>query len=132
MRSLEICTQRIFNNLIRASSVQRRESRMQSPRSSVQSLASRVQEFCYASYNKFCYASYNIHQMKSYYFFIIEIVVESANLIQMSKIENYYPHDGEQLLFSKKNIYIYQNTEQKEGCSCNLCIIVRNEEFQFI
>ena len=124
MRSLEICTQRIFNNLIRASSVQRRESRMQSPRSSVQSLASRVQEFCYASYN--------IHQMRSYYFFIIEIVVESANLIQMSKIENYYHHDGEQLLFSKKNIYIYQNTEQKEGCSCNLYIIVRNKEFQFI
>ena len=29
-------------------------------------------------------------------------------------------------------IYIYQNTEQKEGCSCNLYIIVRNEDFQFI
>ena len=71
--------------------------------------------------------------MRSYYFFIIEIVVESANLMQMSKIENYDQHDGEQLLFSKKvYIYIYQNTEQKEGCSCNLYIIVRNEDFQFI
>ena len=75
--------------------------------------------------------------MRSYYFFIIEIVVESANLIQMSKIENYDQHNGEQLLFSKKvyiyiYIYIYQNTEQKEGCSCNLYIIVRNEDFQFI
>ena len=34
--------------------------------------------------------------------------------------------------FLVKKIYIYQNTEQKEGCSCNLYIIVRNEEFQFI
>ena len=55
--------------------------------------------------------------MRSYYFFIIEIVVESANLIQMSKIENYDQHDGEQLLFSKKvyiYIYIYIKTQSKK------------------
>ena len=46
------------------------------------------------------------------------------------KIENYNHHDGEQLLFCKKNTY--QTTEQKVGCSCNRYIIARNEEFQFI
>ena len=44
------------------------------------------------------------------------------------KIENYNHHDGEQLLFLKKVCFFlkkstYQNTEQKEGCSCNLYII---------
>ena len=39
-----------------------------------------------------------------------------------------FRHDGEQLGFYKK---VHQNTEQKEGCSCNL-YITRNEEFQFI
>ena len=44
------------------------------------------------------------------------------------KIENYNHHDGEQLLFLKKVYFFlkkstYQNTEQKEGCSCNLYII---------
>ena len=33
------------------------------------------------------------------------------------KTENCY-HDGEQLLFNEKSTF--QNTEQKQGCSCNL------------
>ena len=43
------------------------------------------------------------------------------------KIENYNHHDEEQLLFFKKDFFkkksTYQNTEQKEGCSCNFYII---------
>ena len=45
----------------------------------------------------------------------------------MSKIENYCHHDGEQSDFHKK-IHI----DKKERCSCNLYIVARNEEFQFI
>ena len=40
------------------------------------------------------------------------------------KIENHNHHDGEQLLFYKK-VHIKQI-----GCSCNLYVIARNEEFQ--
>ena len=47
------------------------------------------------------------------------------------KIENYNHHDGEQLLFYKK-VLIKTQCEKKEGCSCNLYIIARNEEFPFI
>ena len=46
------------------------------------------------------------------------------------KIQSYYNHDGEQLLFYKKSAH--QNTGQKEGCRCNIYIIARNQEFQFI
>ena len=45
-----------------------------------------------------------------------------------NRIENYYHNDGAQFIFLKN---LLQNTEQKEGCSCNY-IIARNEEFQFI
>ena len=38
----------------------------------------------------------------------------------MSKIENYYHHDGEQSGFDGK-----ENTELKERCSCNLYIVTR-------
>ena len=41
--------------------------------------------------------------MRCYHFFIVEIIVESVNLIQMSKqIRKLYHHDGEQLGFYKK------------------------------
>ena len=46
------------------------------------------------------------------------------------KIQSYYNHDGEQLLFYKKSTH--QNTDQEEGCPCNIYIIARNQEFQFI
>ena len=39
------------------------------------------------------------------------------------KIENFCNHDGEELLFDKK---------VHKGCSCNLYMIARNEEFQFL
>ena len=45
------------------------------------------------------------------------------------KIENYNHHDREQLFFYEK---VHIKTDQKEGCSFNLYIIVRNEELQFI
>ena len=62
------------------------------------------------------------HQVRCYHSFIVEIVVESVNLTQNVKIENYNHHDGEQLLFLKnfknnKKKSTYQNTERKEGCS---------------
>ena len=46
------------------------------------------------------------------------------------KIENYFHHDGEELGFYKKSTS--RSKVQKEWCSCNLYIIARNEEFQFI
>ena len=45
------------------------------------------------------------------------------------KIENYITMMGKQLLFHK-NVHI--KTQQKQVCFCNLHIIARNEEFQFI
>ena len=44
------------------------------------------------------------------------------------KIENYNQHDGEQLLFKKKNLLFlikstYQKAEEKERYSCNLYIV---------
>ena len=53
--------------------------------------------------------------MRCYHLFIVEITVESVNLIHMSKQNRkLFRHDGEQLGFYKK---VHQNTEQKEGCS---------------
>ena len=39
-----------------------------------------------------------------------------------SRIGNYYQHDGEQFGFYKKSTY--ENTEQKEACSCNFTLQV--------
>ena len=84
---------------------------------------------CFSVTIFFLIHDYNTHQVRCYHLFIVEITVESVNLIQMSKQNRkLFPHDGEQLGFYKK---VHQNTEQKEGCSCNL-YITRNEEFQFI
>ena len=43
------------------------------------------------------------HQVSCYHFFIVKIIAESVNLIQMSKsVENDYQHDGKQLSFYKE------------------------------
>ena len=46
---------------------------------------------------------YKTHQVRCYHFFIVEIIVESVNLIQMSKWKVIFSHhDGEKLGFTKK------------------------------
>ena len=67
---------------------------------------------------------HNIHQVRCYHFFIVESCWKCQFDTDV-KIENYNHHDGEQLLFLKKSFKksTYQNTEQEEGYSCNLCII---------
>ena len=81
--------------------------------------------------------------MRYYHFFIVEIIVESVNLIQMSqenrklyhhdgeqlRIENYYHHDGEQLGFyenvhiktqnKKKNVLVVFILHEMKICSKN-------------
>ena len=72
---------------------------------------------------------YSTHQVSFYHFFIVEIIVESVNLIRcQNRKENYYYHDGEQLGFDNK---VHIKTQGKIRCSCNL-YLARNEEFQFI
>ena len=71
---------------------------------------------------------YNTHQVRCYHFFVVEIIVESVNLIQMLKqmLEYFITMmESHQVLIKKATS---QNTEQKKGCSCNL-YIARNEEF---
>ena len=41
---------------------------------------------------------YNTHHVRCYHFFIFEVIVEFDYRCQ-NRIENYYHHDGEQLLF---------------------------------
>ena len=54
--------------------------------------------------------------MRCYHFFILEIIVESVNLMRMSKQnKKLYHHVGEQLGFHKKYI-----SKHKAECSCNL------------
>ena len=62
------------------------------------------------------------HQVRYQYFFIIEIIFESVNLIEKKsdKIEKHYHQNGEQQLsFLKKGTYQNTQAEQKERCSYN-------------
>ena len=68
------------------------------------------------------------HAMRYYHFFIVEIIRESVKLIRMSKKNQTYHPDGEQLGFYWKSAYQNTQTEQKGGYSRSLRIS-RNEEF---
>ena len=59
-------------------------------------------------------------EMLCYHFFIVEIIVESVNLTQMSKYKIIITMMEKNYFFKKS---AYQNTEQKEGCSCKLYIM---------
>ena len=66
--------------------------------------------------------------MRHCHFFIVEIIAESVNLMQMLKQNrNYYHHDEKQLGFYKKSAYQNTKYDQKEGCSCNFTLQETNE-----
>ena len=80
-------------------------------------VSSMLQALCY------CWKSCNIkvvtflslrsytHQVRCYHYFIVDIIVECVNLIQMAKL---YHHDGEQLDFYKKKEHIETQSKQKD------------------
>ena len=66
---------------------------------------------------------HNTHQVRCCHFFIVEVIAESVNLIQMSKQNRKLLSTWWRTIrFLRKSTY--QNTEQKEGCSCNFILQV--------
>ena len=66
---------------------------------------------------------HNTHQVRYYHFFIVEVIVESVNLIQMSKWNRKLLSTWWRTIrFLQKSTY--ENTGQKEGCSCNFILQV--------